>query len=58
MRESGYYWVKTAPHLDFQVAYFDGTAWAFPRDSRWRAERSIHEIDERRIVREEPSDGR
>lgn len=58
MREPGYYWVKLAKHLDFQIAYFDGVSWAFTRDNRWRAESSIAEIDERRIVREEPANGR
>lgn len=54
-REPGFYWVKKSLHLDFSIAYFDGEMWAFSRDSNWCHESMIHEIDNRRIVREEPS---
>lgn len=58
MREPGYYWVKRGGHwivaewAPIEYWYVPGVNHGLPND-KW-----LEEIDERRIVRKEPADGR
>lgn len=52
-RESGWYWVKAGRNREWCVIYYDHE---YGGDWIGVSEKDIHEIDERRIVREEPTE--
>lgn len=51
MRGVGFYWVKLNSDSDWVVAFFD-EYWSYKRRYSLMADWELHEIDERRIVRE------
>lgn len=56
MREPGYYWVREG--REWETARWTGYSWWAVCSEEPCADDYWSEIDERRIVREEPSDGR
>ena len=55
-RENGFYWVKFAGY--WQVSYWSkfNICWYLASSLRRAADEDFSEIDERRIVREEPTE--
>ena len=54
-RENGWYWVKCIVH-GWVVAGFDGQKWISTYWVGRKEDSFFNEIDERRIVREEPTE--
>ena len=52
MREDGYYWVKVTDEQEYAPAKFSAGWWDVPTLKYLIPDDRLHEIDERRIVRE------
>ena len=52
-REPGYYWVRFFD--SWSISRWAGDMWLSDSDNTSHCDNDFHEIDERRIVREEPS---
>lgn len=52
-REPGYYWVKITCDSTWSPQLFNGSSWEVSDYDRFLYDHCIHEIDERRITRDE-----